>query len=450
MGPETSLQLLHLSTGASIEDAYSAYTELQQEISRFHDASEGESGAGFQEDMALLTCAYESAVTFLSENSQSCITVSDRGDSRPFLNTDLQSTVDPSDAKRAKPAEWDKSAAGDGIFRHADHRTVEEAIAITTRRLNEAESAMPGAQEAVNTAKRLVEKARKRVETAKQANLNTIISAKSAKIRALLLDVEAKKAEKAAHTVAEKARERAVAARKAAEDARQLVDRERQQVIRAKKSEEAATAEVICAEDRMERELLRLKSLEQKLLETRNCMRMFRDTTDAFEGDRRKDADHRLVNTSDLNALGGESNADGKGVHEPLLAELQQVEVFDDIDNPQTPSESVGETDKENGTDRENERRRYPRIVYPLSRQPNFTIDDHSIPVLDLSSKGMRLGFTEGMDRRIVRGAIDFPGDEPLSLIGRVVRKDSGGMGIKLVTQIGKSVLEKERTRLAG
>jgi hypothetical protein len=113
--------------------------------------------------------------------------------------------------------------------------------------------------------------------------LEAIVAAKSAKSRALLLEIEAKRTMADAIAAAEKARDRVVAARQAARDAMADAGKAREQVTVFRKSEETAAAEAVCAEDRLEKEKTRLKALTHTLVETRSWMAMFRDTTAAAE-----------------------------------------------------------------------------------------------------------------------------------------------------------------------
>jgi hypothetical protein len=81
--------------------------------------------------------------------------------------------------------------------------------------------------------------------------------------------------------------------------------------------------------------------------------------------------------------------------------------------------------------------------------RPLFSIDNRLIPILDLSSAGMRLGPDDALARmRIVRGIIAFADQPPIKVAGKVVRQDDSGLGLRLVTRIGNRILEKERRRL--
>jgi hypothetical protein len=76
MGLEASLKLLDLPPDATIEDANQAYTYLHQMIDLFHQDSGADNQGDRQEDIELLTCAYEKAVGFLSDRDprRTCVT----------------------------------------------------------------------------------------------------------------------------------------------------------------------------------------------------------------------------------------------------------------------------------------------------------------------------------------------------------------------------------------
>ncbi len=450
MGLEASVRLLNLMPDASIEDAKQAYDELYEKINKFYQDPDVERSGDLRDDIEMLTCAYETAVAYLSEKDS--LYESEMGPSN--LMTLIADDTGSSDMQLSAslPAESDQNIhyRKEKDRCHVNSRTVEEAISITSRRMRETESALPSAQRAVVSAKGDLERANQKVDLAKQTNLTTMISAKSAKIRALLLDVEAKKAMKAADIIAERARKKADTARKAADEAKIQADKVREQVIRVKKSEETAAAEEVCAEDRLEMEMARLKALEHKLLETRNCMQMFRETTAAIERQ-----DHELaaycpdeIHNDPLFVLPTEGSGDEVD-REHVLSEMQNIEVFADSYSHKPNSETDVQDHFMEEIGPEGERRRYSRLVYPIDQRPNLTVDNRLIPILDLSSTGMRLETDDKIGKRIVRGSIDFPGQASINIAGRVIRKDEGGLGIKLVTRIGHQVLNRERKRLA-
>jgi hypothetical protein len=77
-------------------------------------------------------------------------------------------------------------------------------------------------------------------------------------------------------------------------------------------------------------------------------------------------------------------------------------------------------------------------------------MDGRSISILDLSPDGMCL--EPDPDRphpRIVRGEIAFAGRRAMPITGKVVRVDDHGLGLRLVTRIGRHILDGERLRLS-
>ena len=52
-------------------------------------------------------------------------------------------------------------------------------------------------------------------------------------------------------------------------------------------------------------------------------------------------------------------------------------------------------------------------------------------------------------DSCIVRGVITFHSRSPMKVTGKVVRQDDAGLGLKLVTRIGRRLLDQERMRLS-
>jgi len=95
------------------------------------------------------------------------------------------------------------------------------------------------------------------------------------------------------------------------------------------------------------------------------------------------------------------------------------------------------------------ERRQHHRVIYPVDQCPLLSIDGLTIPILDLSTAGMRLEPDAAMvSSHIVRGVIAFPSRSPVKVTGKVVRQDDAGLGLKLVTRIGNRILDQERLRL--
>jgi hypothetical protein len=450
MGLEASLKLLDLPPDATIDDANQAYAYLHSMVDVFHQDDGAGNRGGRREDMELLTCAYEKAVAYLSDRHPRQVPAETIVPSRrPGLDgaesTDLHFTIN-----------FNADSAGDpppettATLPEANARPVEEAISITTRRMRRTESALPGAQQAVESATAAVASAHRRYESAKQASLTVIVAAKSAKSRALLLEIEAKRAMADAIALAEKARDRVVAARQAARNAMADAGKARQQVGCVRKTEETAAAEVVCAEDRLEKEKARLKALTHTLVETRNWMAMFRDTASSVEGQEAETC------TRPGTALSGNRSASSPPVDEEaaarqqIMSDLLEIEASLDA-RKRGPVPPVGSGDRcPTAGGPEVERRRTPRLVYPLDRRPVLSMDGRSIPILDLSPDGMCLKPDPDMlHPRIIRGEIAFAGRRAMPITGKVVRADDHGLGLRLVTRIGRHVLDQERLRLS-
>ena len=287
MGLEASLKLLDLSPDATIDDANQAYAYLHQMVDLFHQDGGDQERGNRQEDMDLLTCAYEKAVAYISDRDPGTKAIAADICRQPVVDapetTDLHFTINFS-------GEVDKVSSNhaDPRLPEPNNQTVEDAISITAHRLKQTESEMPGVQDAVESAMAAADDAIRRHERTKHARLDAIVDAKSAKSRALLLEIEAKRAMDDAIAIAEKARDRVVAARQAASDARDEADMARNKALQIKKSEETAAAEVVCAEDRLEKEKARLKALTHTLLNARNRMKLFQGSRTETSGS----ADH--------------------------------------------------------------------------------------------------------------------------------------------------------------
>lgn len=450
MGLEASLKLLDLPPDATIEDANQAYTYLHQMIDLFHQDSGADNQGDRQEDIELLTCAYEKAVGFLSDRdprrTPSPATVpSGSSDNEGPESTDLHFTINFN-----RDAVENSVPGAAAPLPEPNTRTVEKAVSITTRRLRQAELALPGAQQAVESATAAVDSAKRQHESAKQASMDAVVAAKCAKSRALLLEIEAKRAMATAIAVAEKARDRVVAARRAAQDARAEAGKAREQVSRIRQSEETAAAEAVCAEDRLEKEKDRLKALTHTLIEGRERMRMFQEPTAAVETQtpeaRMPSLAHSPADPLFLpDAAGSETAA-----REQILSDLLEIEASLN-GRAQTAIPVADNADTSAGADDPAaERRRHPRLIYPSDRRPLLSMGGRSIPISDLSTAGMRLETDHDMDApRIVRGAITFAGQRPLPITGKVVRADEQGLGLRLVTRIGDHILEREHLRLS-
>ncbi|BBO67701.1 hypothetical protein DSCA_16310 [Desulfosarcina alkanivorans] len=450
MGLEASLKLLDLPPDATIDDANRAYADLHRMIDQFHqDAGTGK-GGDRQEDMELLTCAYEKAVGFLSDQDPRHAPESAAATARPAAaggheSTDLHFTIN----FNTDPAE---DAAGEvaPVLPEPNTRTVEAAVSITARRLHQAESALPAARQAVTSAAAAVTSASRQHESARQASMDAVIAAKSAKSRALLLDIEVKRAMAEAIAVAEKARDRVIAARQAAREASVEADKAREQARRIRKSEETAAAEAVCAEDRLEKEKSRLKALTHTLIEARERMRMFQEPT-ADPAARTTAAQPPSSPPPPADRLSPSHAVDGdEAARQQIMSDLLDIEAsLTARRKASLPAADDGvQGTRDDGP--ANERRRHGRLVYPVDRRPRCTIDGRSIPVLDLSAAGMRLASDHGMAHsRIVRGTIALAGRRALPIAGKVVRADDAGLGLRLVTRIGNHILDQERLRLS-
>ena len=450
MGLEASLKLLDLPSDATIDDANQAYAYLHRMIDLFHQDAGSEKGGDRQEDMELLTCAYEKAVGFLSDQGARHAPSSAAASARPAAtggdeSTDLHFTIN----FNSDPVE-DANGARAAVLPEPNTRTVEAAVSITARRLHQAESALPGARQAVTSAEAAVTSANRQHESARQASMDAVVAAKSARSRALLMEIEVKRAMAEAIAVAEKARDRVIAARRAAREATVKAEKAREQAGRIRKSEETAAAEAVCAEDRLEKEKSRLKTLTHTLIEARERMRMFQEPAAGI------DAQVPGAHTPSSPPPQADRLPPPHAVDEDAAVRQQIMSDLLDIEASLTarrksplPAEDDGNPATRDN-EPANERRRHGRLVYPLDRRPLLTIDGRSIPVLDLSTAGMRLEADHGMAHpRIVRGTIALAGRRALPVTGKVVRADDEGLGLRLVTRIGNHILDQERLRLS-
>ena len=448
MGLEASLKMLDLPPDATVDDANQAYGYLHRMIDLFHqDADAGERGDR-QEDLDLLVCAYEKAVAYLSDRDPQNTPALSIAPSRSSVvdgssSTDLHLTINVSAEADNGPSPGDVPSLPE-----PDARTVEDAISITSRRMQQTESALPVVQQAVESAAAALEAASRRYERSRQASLTASVSAASAKNRAMLLEIEAKRVMQDAIAMAEKARNRVAAARQAAKDAAAEADKARKQANRVKKSEETAAAEAVCAEDRLEEENVRLKALTHTLVEARSRMRMFRDTTAAIEQQDAGADIHPSAMSGDgspaAQAVGGEPSA-----RQQIMSDLLEIEASLNARKRESMPAQVDGAELSGAAGPNAERRQHHRVIYSGDRCPRLSIDGRTFPILDLSSAGMRLEPDAAMvDLRLVRGVIAFPNRSPVKITGKVVRQDDAGMGLKLVTRIGNRILDQERLRL--
>jgi hypothetical protein len=309
------------------------------------------------------------------------------------------------------------------------------------------ESALADARYAVESASAAAAAALRRCEEVKSARMNALVAAKSAKTRALLLEIEAKRAMQEAVSVAEKARERAGAARQAASQARVDADSAREAAGRIGKSEEQAAAEVICAEDRLERAKIRLKELTHTLIETRKRMRMFEQSAAVEECEGEASALSSIAVSEPFAASGAVDREAWD--RRQIMSDLLEIEAVLDARKKADQSSTNDATPSTTVAGPLPERHRPERLIYPVDRRPLLSIDNRSIPILDLSTDGMRLADDPAMARmRIVRGEITFIDRPPVPVTGRVMRQDDHGIALRLVTRIGNHILDREWRRL--
>jgi hypothetical protein len=449
MGLEASLKLLDLTPDATIDDANQAYSYLHRMIDLFHkDAGTGNRGRR-QEDMELLTCAYEKAVAYLADGDRPPGPLRAVSKRSPAVDmpeaTDLHFTIN-------FPAGTDRDAGRQAPppLPEINNPTVEEAISITSRCLEQTEAALPDAQQAVETAVAAAEAANRRYAMTQQARMNAVVAAQSSKTRAQMLEIEAQRATDEAKAVAERARERAAAAKQAALDAHTQADQAREQAGRVAKSEETAAAAVVCAEDRLEKAKARLKGLTHTLLQARNRMALFQGARAETKAQEAQAQDPGVAAAPGGRpdappALGAEAASRQRIMSDLLAIEASlnaRKEATIAVDHPGGAWACTAEPTAE--------KRRQQRIVYPPGQRPVFSIDGRSIPILDLSTTGMRLEADAAIGRsRIVRGTVLLSAGSPLQVTGKVIHQDDQGLGVKLVTRIGNAILDQERLHLS-
>lgn len=369
-------------------------------------------------------------------------TLDDANRAQPSRSTDLHFTIN-----FCADADEDAPLDAAAPLSRPDTQSVAKAISIISRRLHETESALTDAWQVVDSATAVVTAASRRCEEAKQARMNALVAAKSAKTRALLLEIESRRAMQEAVAVAEKARERVGAARQAASEARADADRAREAAGRIEKSEERTAAEMICAEDRLDKAKVRLQELTHTLVETRQRMQMFEKSASV---------ENHAVNAPNAlppgasDRIGASEAVDREASdRQRILSDLLEIEAaLDARKKAQQLSMDKGSTFTA-VVEPTLERRRPQRLIYPADKRPLLTIDNRAIPVLDLSTDGMRLISDPALARmRIVRGEIAFTDQPPVPVTGKVIRQDDHGLALRLVTRIGNHILDREWRRL--
>jgi hypothetical protein len=448
MGLDASLNLLDLSFNASIDDANQAYTYLHRMIELFHRDNDAEHGDR-QEDLELLACAYEKAVSYLSDQNPGHARDEAFGAPRPIAGdarpaTDLHFTINYS-----APENVDPSENGTTSLPEPDSETIGNAISIICRRLQEAESALEEAHQAVEAATAAVEAANRRLEQTKQDRINAIIAAKSAKSRALLLEIEVKRAKEEAIAVAEKARDRVMASRQAAKDASAEADLAQDQIRKVTRAEETAAAAAVCAEDQLEKAKNRLNALTHTVVDARSRLRMFKGYG-AEPEPLTAPADLHSLTVISGDPLVSSQMAEGHmDTRQQIMSDLLEIETSLNARKQRIIPAAPDQYRVEEIPDHVDERRQHARLYYPDARRPMFSFNGRSIPVLDLSQTGMGLEpDTMVGQSHLVRGAIVFSGLPTINVTGRVVRQDERGLGLRLVTRIGNHILDQERMRL--
>jgi hypothetical protein len=452
LGLDASLNLLDLSPIATIDDANQAYTYLHRMIELFHRDNEAAHGDR-QEDLELLACAYEKAVSYLSDqnprparNEASGAPRPITGDSRPA--TDLHFTINFSTPEDHDPAADEPLACFDSLSK-PDSETIESAIAIISRRLQEAESALGEAQQAVEAASAAVEAANRRLEQTKQDRMNTIIAAKSAKSRALLLEIEVKRATEEAIAVAEKARDRVMAARQAAKEAKAEADLAQDRIHKVTCAQETAAAELVCAEDQLEMAKNRLKALTHAVVDARSRLRVFEGVGGKPETSAAPADLHSLAPMPGDQRVASQGMDDPMDPRQQIMAELLAIETSLSARKRRGIPAAADHSGFMEISGPEAERRQHARLYYPDAQRPMFSFNGRSIPVLDLSQTGLGLEPDTAVGQsHLVRGAIVFNGRPTMNVTGRVVRRDERGVGLRLVTRIGNHILDQERMRL--
>ncbi|HZE74603.1 MAG TPA: PilZ domain-containing protein [Gemmatimonadales bacterium] len=93
--------------------------------------------------------------------------------------------------------------------------------------------------------------------------------------------------------------------------------------------------------------------------------------------------------------------------------------------------------------------REHYRIQYPPAARPRILIEDRSFDVIDLSERGIRFRVEEGVTfpvGREVSGAIRFRRNEPVEVMGSVVRVAALEVAVKLDVGVPlRTIIEEQR-----
>ena len=438
LGLDACLALLGLTHGATIDEANQAYASYHRMIDLFHRDNHADQ-SDRQEDLEFLACAYEKAVSYLSDPHpplEQAVSTQIDEDDRPAA--DLHFTLTVADTAEDEPVNEEME-----LVAHPNKKTVENAVSIISRRMKEAEVALRGAREAVEVATAELDKASNRLEKNKKARLEAEIVAEAASSRAVLLDIEAQRATEEAVAVAQKVRDQLSETRKAGKKAKLEADNARDRIKQFTSAEETAAAEAVCAQDRLEKAKKQLKSITHVIVEARSQLRMFEDYGNQSG---RLRSQTESTNTKSKATV----KEDGQtGEREKMMADLLEIEnALTNRSNPDTSNDD----NRQAQTDvipNVQERRQHERLYYLDEACPIFTFEGEEIPVLDLSQSGMRLDLDSVVGKsNLVRGDLLFENLPSMKIAGRIVHQNEQGVGLRLVTRIGNHILDQERRRL--
>lgn len=443
---EASLELLDLDENATLDEAKQAYLRVQHLIAQYYQDIGDPDADIRQADLEILSRAYDRVLAHLSEKTEN-------PNARPKLRV-VRDMPGPDPLAAGSPLPDALPAASfSPILPESGLQTVEAALAVIARRLHETEAALPEARQMVNTAAADADAASQRHEQIRQESISAIVAAKSAKVRAFLLEMEVKQAMEKAVAVAGKARKRVEAAKQMAMAAKLEADKAHEQVSQLKKSEEMAIAETMKAEKKLEQARTHLKTLIHDLTETRNRMKLshggLETDGDGKTGDRNLDALFSELSSMDTPPNHGIDGfmppSTGSG-DVPDRGGAFAVDVPAPVTLPTHP-EHVSVLPPSGA-----ERRRMARIVYPPHACPVLLMEDGAFLVMDLSGAGMRLERPRAEGAfpcpRIVRGTLNFQNRLQVEVTGKVVRESESAVGVRLATHISNTLLAEERNRL--
>jgi hypothetical protein len=208
---------------------------------------------------------------------------------------------------------------------------------------------------------------------------------------------------------------------------------------------ETAAAELICAEDRLDKEQSRMKALTHNLLQARTQVKLFQGarTEPGLTAD---DSQAILPQTQPFShAVDG-----GAADRQQMMSDLLELEASLASRKQVPPPAQKQVSERPDSGKNIAERRRHERVAYPQGGQPLLYVDGRAVPVLDLSTAGIRVAANDAIaGQSIVRGAIAFDGRQAVKVTGKVVRQDAWGTGVQLVTRIGNHIIDQERMRLS-